>query len=468
MTRWTRLRQLARTSAIRLALRYAALQIALLALALAALFWATDRYVEQQVATSLQAELAVLRSLPAPALAARLTASSDVRSGLHPSRHYLLLDARGARLAGDINGWPRWLHADGRLANGPISLLESADDGDDPADVLEALHLSAIGDRLAGGRRLLIAQEPGAAEDLREYALLAAMVVLGLVAGMAVVLGLALGWQWLARIDAINRTAGRIAEGDLSQRVASSGRGDEFDLLATHLNAMLERIEHAVSGMREVSDNVAHDLRRPLSRLKTRIEVTLAQGRSAEEYRDSLLRTAVDADELIRTFDALLSIARLEAGSEIPAPERFDLVELTDNVTALYADEAEDAGRPFGVGAPPTLPVRGQPPLLARALANLLDNAFRHSAATVPVEVLLQCRDGQAVLAVIDHGAGIAAAERDRMTERFARGDTARQQPGSGLGLALVKAVAQAHRGRLELTETPGGGLTVRVWLPSA
>lgn len=466
MIRWARLRQLARTSALRLAFRYAVLQVALLAVALAALFWATNRYVEQQIATSLETELAALTSLPGPELAARVTAFSAARNRLRGARHYLLLDPGGTRLAGDIGRWPRWLAADGRPARGPITVLETGDAATDAPDALETPQLPAIAARLADGRRLLIAQEPGDAEDLREYALLAALVVLGLAASMALVLGLALGWQWLSRIDAINRTAGRIAAGDLSQRVGVRGHDDEFDLLANHLNAMLARIEQAVAGMREVSDNVAHDLRRPLSRLKTRIEVTLSQARNTEEYRDALSRTATDADELIRTFDALLSIARLESGSDMPDPELLDLAELTRKVASLYADEAEDSGRPFHVVAPASLLVRGQSTLLARALANLLDNAVKHSPATARIEVLLQRRDGQATLAVVDHGEGIAAADRDRMTERFARGDSARQQPGSGLGLALVKAVMQAHLGRLELLDTPAGGLTARIWLP--
>lgn len=206
MIGWTRLRQLAKTSAIRLALRYAAMQVALLALALAALFWATNRYVEQQIATSLETELGALTSLPAPALAARVSALSEARSRQRGARHYLLLDARGMRLAGDIARWPRWLVADNRPARGPITVLAADDATEDPPDALDTPQLPAIAARLADGNRLLIAQEPGDAEDLREYALLAALMVLGLAASMSIVLGLALGWQWLSRIDAINRT----------------------------------------------------------------------------------------------------------------------------------------------------------------------------------------------------------------------------------------------------------------------
>jgi signal transduction histidine kinase len=290
--------------------------------------------------------------------------------------------------------------------------------------------------------------------------------VLGLAALLSLALGVALGWQWMQRIDAINRTAGKIAAGDLTQRVEASGHGDEFDLLASHLNAMLGRIEAAVAGMREVSDNVAHDLRKPLARLKTRIDVVLNQTRELADYRAALVHTAADADELMRNFDALLSIARLEAGSDIAAPQDFDLAALTRSVAELYADEAEDAGRPFSVQLPTTLTVQGQPALISQGLANLLDNAFKYTSTNVVVSVALSQENDHVVLTVMDHGQGIPAQEHTRMTERFVRGDTARTQTGSGLGLALVKAVMQAHGGSLEMADTPGGGLTVRLKLP--
>lgn len=458
-TSFSHLRQLARTSAIRLALRYALLQIGVLAIALAALFWAVNRYVGTQVVTSLSTELAVLKNLPPATLARRIEALSDTRG----TRHYLLLDANGAHRAGDIAAWPAWLAPDGRLLQGELALGEP---DDAPPGETEATPMPALGATLAQGGRLLIAQEPGAAEDLREAALIAAAVVLALTASLAILLGLALGWQWLARIEAINRTAGRIAAGDLGQRVEASGRGDEFDLLAGHLNAMLARIEAAVGGMREVSDNVAHDLRKPLARLKTRTEVILSQPRDADAYRMALTQTAADIDELMRTFDALLSIARLEAGSEVAAPQEFDLAAVARAVAELYADEAEETGRPFTLDLPEHVAVRGQPALISQALANLLDNAFKYTPATTALAVRLSQSGPDALLDVIDHGEGIAPSERPRLTTRFARGDGARSLPGSGLGLALVEAIARAHGGELELTDTPGGGLTARLRLP--
>jgi signal transduction histidine kinase len=452
-----RMRQLMRTSAIRLALRYALLQVLVLAVALASLFWVVNRYVGEQISVSLATEAAALRTLPPAILANRVEALAATHSQARGARHYLLLDAHGRRLAGNIKAWPDWLKPDGILAEGEITVPEA----DDAHDDHEISRLPALGLKLADGGRLLIAQDPGTVEDLR--------AVLALTASLAIVLGLALGWQWLKRVNAIDRTASRIAAGDLSQRVEACGRGDEFDLLAGHLNSMLERIEQAVAGMREVSDNVAHDLRRPLARLKTRIDVLLAQPRSADDYRNALAQTAQDADELMHTFDALLSIARLEAGSEIASPEVFDLTAITRSVAELYADEAEEVARPFGIELPDTqLPVSGQPALVSQAFVNLLDNAFKYTASNVKVTVRLGSSGGQANLEVIDHGNGLATDERTRMTERFARGDEARSTPGSGLGLALVKAIMHAHGGELELDDTPGGGLTARLRLPLA
>lgn len=456
---------------MRLALRYALLQILLLVAALAALFWVVNRYVNEQISTSLATELAALKTLPPATLAARVDALAKTPGPARGARHYLLLDTHNARLAGDLLSWPRWLPADGVQRQGVLVLIEHDDDNraatHAPAhDDHEATPLPAVGATLTSGGRLLIAQEPGAAEDLREVALIGAGVVLLLAASLATALGLALGWQWLRRIDRVNQTAGKIAAGDLSQRIVGDGRGDEFDLLAGHLNAMLERIEAAVAGMREVSDNVAHDLRRPLARLKTRIEVVLHQPREAQDYQDALAQTLVDADELMRTFDALLSIARLEAGSESIARETVDLAALARDVAELYADEADNSGRTLLLELAENITVTGSRTLLAQALVNLLDNAFKYTAPGMPLGISLTRDAPCARLAIIDYGAGIPAGDRAKMTERYARADTARSQPGSGLGLALVKAIAHAHQGELALSETPGGGLTVELVLP--
>jgi signal transduction histidine kinase len=455
-----RLRHLLRlldTSAIRLSLRYALLQILVLAIAIAVLLWLADRYVTAQIEGGLVAEADTLAALPLSQIARRIETLADA-SG---PRHYLMLDAHGQRLAGDVAHWPAGLAPDGR-----VRLIEAEVIDPEEAGETETLGLLARASVLPGGARLIVAQETAAAEDLRDYVLAASGVVLALSGLLSLLLGLTLGRQWLARIEAINRTAGAIAAGDLTQRVATQGRGDEFDLLAGHLNHMLARIEAAVAGMREVSDNVAHDLRKPLARLKTRIEVLLTQPRAVEEYRAALAQTAADADELMRTFDALLSIARLEAGGAIPAPQPFDLAEVARGVSELYAAEAEDSGRPFRVDSTGEARINGDARLVAQALANLLDNAFKYTAPQVPVEVRLLRQGPQWCLEVIDHGAGLDDPDKARLLKRFARGDAARSQPGSGLGLALAAAIARAHGGSLTLRDTPGGGLTAVLCLP--
>lgn len=457
MNLFSRLRHLARTSALRLALRYALLQVLLLAAALAVLLSLANRYVERELEAGLANETAALAAMPSDALAARLAALA----GSGGARHYLLLDARGARLAGDLIAWPAALPLDARVHRVDARVFEADEPGHS-----ESLTLLARGVVRPDGTRLLVAQEPGAAEDLRDAVFAAAGGVLALSGLLSLLLGLALGWQWLARVEAVNRTAGAIAAGDLSRRVESHGRGDEFDLLAGHLNRMLARIEAAVAGMREVSDNVAHDLRRPLARLKTRVEVVLAQPRSSAEYAAALTDTLADADELMRDFDALLSITRLEAGGEIVAPHEFDVGDTARAVAELYADEALDAGRPFDLELAPGVRATGDPALVGRALANLLDNAFRYTPDDARVRVSLTSDADFARLAVSDAGPGLAAADQLRLVERYARGDAARSQPGSGLGLALARAVARAHGGALALADTPGGGLTVTLVLP--
>lgn len=456
-----RLRQLARTSAIRLALRYALWQVAVLAIALGGLYFLTQRYVATQIEASLHGEIVELSAMPESTLRARIATLTDSRTQKNIARHYLMQPAQGTPV-GDIRVWPRSARTDETVRAVRLVLRQA----EDAHDRDESVALPAVAAQLREGGRLLIAQDTGQAEDLREFALAAAGGVLLLTAALALALGWALGWHWLKRVESINETAGAIAAGDLSQRVAATPRGDEFDLLAEHLNRMLARIEHAVAGMRDVSDNVAHDLRKPLARLKTRLEVTLLEARDASEYRVVLAQTVGDVDDLMRTFEALLSIARLEAGSEIAPFERIDLAGLAGEVAELYAAQAEDEGRRLTLDIPAALMVDGNRQLLAQALSNLFDNAFKYSAPASPVTLALAARNGRAIIEVADRGPGIPADERTGMTERFTRGDAARSLPGSGLGLALVKAIAGLHGGRIDLADTPGGGLAARIVLP--
>ncbi|WP_333839770.1 HAMP domain-containing sensor histidine kinase [Pelomicrobium sp.] len=460
---FSRARSLLHTTALRMALRHALLQVLVLAAMLAALFVVLDRYAARQIDSALLGEAHALAALPAEHRAQSVALLTQLHGEDRRLRHYRLEDAAGRRLAGNLPRWPGSLPADGVVRRIALDLPEDEEDHD-----ARAL-LPSVGLALPGGGRLLVAQAPGEIEEVREVAFGLAAAMLTLAALLAMALGMLLGWRWLSRIDAINGVAARIASGDLTQRVQSSGRGDEFDLLADHLNAMLGRIEAAVAGMREVSDHVAHDLRRPLARLKTRIEVVLRQPRDADAYRKALQETLQDSEEILATFEALLTIARLEAGSELVTKQPFDLAAVTRNVAELYAAQADESGRPFTLSsAPAVMYVAGSAALASQALAKLLDNAFKYTPPGSPIEVDLARADGQARLAVIDHGGGLSDADKARLVARFARGDSARSQPGSGLGLALAAAIARAHGGQLVLTDTAGGGLTARLDLPLA
>jgi signal transduction histidine kinase len=257
----------------------------------------------------------------------------------------------------------------------------------------------------------------------------------------------------LARMDAMTDTTQRIMAGDLAGRLPVSGSGDELDRLAQNLNAMLVRIGELMQGMKEVSDNVAHDLRTPLTRLRNSAEAALRGEGSKAQYRQALERVIEESDSLIRTFNALLMIARAEAGSGADA---FQTVDILQDIVEMYEPVAEDAGVLISADVPTDMHVFGSRELLSQAVANLIDNALKYGRpeGRAPTIHIAAERSGERVLlSVTDNGIGIAPDNCARAVERFARLDESRSKPGSGLGLSLVSAVAHLHRGQLRLEE---------------
>ena len=264
----------------------------------------------------------------------------------------------------------------------------------------------------------------------------------------------------VARIESINRTSRRIMEGELSERIPSHGSGDEFDELITSLNAMLERIESLMEDVRRVSDNVAHDLRTPLGRLRTRLErLRDADGDgAAAELAEAAL---AEADQMLATFNALLRIARIETRQRRHAFERVNLATVGNDVADLYAPVAESRGITFhhsGIEAP----VDGDADLIFQSLANLLDNAMKYTPEGGAVTLHVTSDDDTVTVVVADSGPGVPPEEREAVLRRFYRREPARSAPGSGLGLSLVAAVAELHEATLTLEDnTPG--LVVRL-----
>jgi signal transduction histidine kinase len=429
------------------------------------LLWQTNDVVSRLTLQSIHAEASALARLvsAAPDRAAQAIAEQSRETS---DGHYLLLDGDGRRVAGTLNRWPPELPASGTAV---FSYERTGD------DALRSRRAIGVPVALAGGARLLVARD---LEQQRSYL---SVVRWLLVAGIATLVlaalltGILASRAALARIDEMTRTSERIMTGDLADRIPLAGTDDELDRLAIALNAMLDRIGRLMTGLKDVSDNIAHDLKTPLTRLRNGAEAALREEQSGGGYR-AALETAIErADELIKTFDSMLLIVRLEAGAVEPSLETFSPTSLMGDVADLYEPLAEESGLKLITvtrGAP--MHVRANRRLLGQALANLVDNAIKYGAPEPPVEspadIVISTdigADGVTVFEVADRGRGIPAADRERALERFARLDASRSRPGTGIGLSLVAAVARLHGGAVTLADNRPG-LRVRLSLPKS
>jgi signal transduction histidine kinase len=268
----------------------------------------------------------------------------------------------------------------------------------------------------------------------------------------------------LRRVEQVNRTSERVMAGNLSDRVPVHGTSDEFDQLAANLNRMLDQIERLMNAMREVTDDVAHDLRTPLSRLRTRLELALADPSGGPTQREAVRAAIEEADHLLATFNDLLSIAELESGARRDQTEPLDLSEVAQLAVELYEPVAEEKGFALSLVTETGVRIRGAPHLISQALVNLLDNALKY-AGDGEIQVRVFRRSGRAILEVADHGPGIPEKDREAVLDRFVRLEPSRTTPGNGLGLSLVRAIAHRHGGGVTLDDNHPG-LRVRLEFP--
>ena len=318
--------------------------------------------------------------------------------------------------------------------------------------------------KLPDGNSLLVGRDVSESEKLLDVVRRSLILTAALTVALGLVAWLFVSRRVLKRIDAIADTSRRFAAGDLSGRLDVTGNGDEFDRLAESLNTMLTRIERLMLGLKQVSDNIAHDLKTPLTRMRSRVERVLAEARTQPEYREALQATIDEADQLIRTFNALLTIARVEAGSSDAAFSLFDASAVARDVYELYEPLAEEAGVALKLNSDGPVMMHANRELIGQALANLVDNAVKYAneGNKHPEVVISVSQDrGLATLNVSDNGAGIAVADRARATERFVRLEESRSKPGAGLGLSLVSAVAQLHGGDLVLSDNAPGLIAI-------
>ncbi len=274
---------------------------------------------------------------------------------------------------------------------------------------------------------------------------------------LALFVGALIGYSVLRRINNVRQTAGEIVQGDLSQRMQVTAKNDEFDRLNMMVNTMLSRIEHLMQTMHQVTDNLAHDLRNPLNRLRNRLEVSLIQNLDKEGYQKVQQESIQDIDDIILTFNSLLNIAQAESGKHDQDWIPIDLKPFIEELADLYSIAAEEAGINFNCDAAESCLVLGENQLLAQTFTNLLDNAMKFTPSGGNIDIKTRFSKRHAIVEISDSGPGIPEDKRDEVFKRFTRLDSARSTPGNGLGLSLVKAVVERHQGSIELQDNNPG-----------
>ena len=426
-----------RSSTFRLALIYAALFGASALLLLGFIYWSTAGYMTRQTEAAIDAEIGTFseryRTTGIPGLIAlieeRLRSDSSV---------YLLADPALRPLVGNLDGWPlNPGEADGwrefQFREGDIVQL--------------ALARTFT---LRGDFHLLVGRDVRALTRTKRLITRTLAWGLGLTALLGLVGGALMSRSTARRIEAIHRTGLEIMRGDLSRRIPRDGSQDDFDRLAAHLNEMLDRMAASMDEVRQVTDNIAHDLRTPLGRLRNQLETLRARpGANAAVEVDAAIE---EADRLLSTFNALLRIARIESGTLRSGFGEVDMTVLLRDLAELYEPAAQERGQQIKVELPPQARVPGDRDLLVQAFANLLDNAIKYSPESGTVSLKLdRLSGGETRVRVSDTGKGIPQSEREAVMRRFYRGESSRTTAGSGLGLSLVDAVARLHRAELTL-----------------
>ena len=442
--------KLFRTTAFKLTLVYLVVFSLFAAFLLAYFALNTRRLINEQITTAVDEEISGLSQHYNRGGIRRLLFVIDARSRRPGSSLYLLTTFTGDRLAGNVAQVGEGVLDRSGWVETPYRRTEESEDA---AYALVRVY------QLPGGFRLLVGRDLEERERLYAVVMAAGWWSIAIV----IVLGLAGGFlvarRMLRRVDGMTETTRTIMAGDLSERLPVVGSEDELDRLAVNLNAMLERIEALMRGFREVSDNIAHDLKTPLTRLRNRAEDALRTASSDEDYRAALQSTIDESDDLIRTFNALLLIARAESGGASTHMDSIDAAEIAHGVGELYEPLADEKGVTLKVAAEGPLAFVGNRELVTQALANLVDNAIKYAGGETPSEIVIRSAiDGARVrLEVADRGPGIAAEDRARAIERFVRLERSRSEPGAGLGLSLVAAVARLHGGELILEDNAPG-----------
>ncbi len=442
--------RLMRTASFGLALLYAVLfAISAIVLGLV-VYWAVQGSVDRQLNARIDAEIELLEGELRSEGAGELVREVQERVSFFDAFEYALDDTNGKRLAGNLP-----------LASAPAGLGWSDIAIPDPQSANDSHHFRVDSVLLDNGFRLAVGDDLGPEEDIRRaflgtlgWALLAFMLLT--LAG-----GFVLSSLFLRRVDAIAHTVEAIIDGDLNSRVPLRGTNDNFDRLSASLNRMLDRIQRLMESLSQVSNDIAHALRTPLGRLRQKLETARAASPLNSAGTETVDAALAEADNILDTFSALLRIAQIESGSRIAGFREIDLSQLLETVTEAYSAAAEDQGKTVTAKIAPSVKCWGDRDLIAEMLANLLDNAIRHTLPGAHIEVSLANRS-QIAISVADDGPGVPEIERESIFRRFYRLEPSIGTPGSGLGLALVAAVAELHKMQIRVGDNvPGLRMTM-------
>lgn len=444
-----------RTAAFRLALVFAAIFGVGAALLLVLLDYSVARHAEAELRSALRHQMGIMRADAqlegGDALVNILT--EHVRTDTISRYRYLVIPVSGPRFE---SGVPET--ATGIDGFGVVAVTASDATAMGRSNSVEILVYT---ERLADGTFMAVGREVYPLRDLRvglNRVALMGSIALMLLAGVA---GLVAGILFLRRLERVNATTKRIMDGNLSERLPTIGFGQEFHDLTRNLNTMLDRLEALMSAMKQISTDLAHDLRMPLTRLRNQLEDI--ETRDASQARQ-VGEAIAEADELLTLFNAMLRLARLEAGTGRHAMTVVDLGGLVDRAIDTFMPAAEDQGRRLRrQGDPGSHPVRGDETLLAQLLANLIDNAICHTRPGAIIRCGVEAAGGSVILSVSDDGPGAPPEEIPNLTKRFYRLDRSRNQPGTGLGLSLAAAIADLHGAQMRIVDmAPGLSVSIR------
>ena len=439
-----RLKKLLKTTAVKLSLRYSLVYIAIFGTAFLILYWSITAFVEDQIKVELKRDIRRIDKLfnegGITAVKKYIMAHEKFKGEDH--KYYLLVDKYGKRIAGDLKKWPEGLDVGGSVKNIWVSekdIVGKVPDGDGLWPML------AI--KLKDGSKVLIAQGIKGTEDIRETLLTIMVVIFGFIIVLLLLLGLSMGSNILSHAESIEVACRSIVSGDLSKRIPLSEKNDEFDMIAKHINSMLDELERFIKQSRESAVNIAHDLKTPLNRIRNRLEM-MVLGKE-ERSEEGLGKLIDDVDKMIRMINALLEISQIETGALRKNWSKVDLTSVVYEALEFYRPMAEEKNINLSLKIEKGVVISGNKHLISQSILNLLDNAVKYTQEGGEIDVYVTKGGDKAIVKVCDNGPGVDEKYFNELTKKFFRLDRSRKTEGNGLGLSFVKAVAELHNAEL-------------------